>query len=264
MPRMQKNQIYYPRTYRRFQSDYKNQLLFLLICVLPSLILLLCFFPQLTNLLSRATQGCLSIVMPAEGLGIQYGEYIPFIGGVYFVSLPSNTPSFSLCMINLLVSFGLLWFCFTSKRKGKPLSIYFSIMLLIHVVSCIYFALASQYFPYTITQYSELYIKQQVGIWLSFVVIAGFVTGFMNNGTLLARCLTFFGIMGYSLVFGSVRYLALLYLLSAASSLYMPVVFFALGPFFDFLYLVFFYGLFVEHVIRRVNTGERRAVWKWF
>ena len=264
MQRVQKAQIYYPRTYRRFKEDYKNQWLFILLCVVPSLILLLAFYPQMTELLSRAVSYCLSEVIPAPLLGVQTSEYIPLLGGVSFVELPSVAPTFPFCVANLLVTCGLLWFCFSAKRKGKPLAIFFSIMLLIHLIACIYFSFASDDFPYSASAYSELYMKQQVGIWLSFTVIAGFVTGFMNNGSIPARCLTFFGIMLYSLIFGSVRYLTFLYIIYMASSLYMPVMFFSLGPFFDFLYLVFFYGVFIKYVVHRVNTGERRSVWKWF
>ena len=244
---MNKTQIYYPRTFRRFKADYKNQWLFVLLCVAPCLLLFLFFYSPLSRLLCQGVQWCLRGVFGDQALSIGYGEYLP-----------------AFCLVNLAVTLALLALCFTRRNRGKPLAIYLAIALLIHLISCIYFLLAADFFPYTATQYSELYMKQQVGIWLSFLAIAGFITGFMNNGTLLSRCVTFFGIMVYSFVFGSVRYLVFLFIVSKASSLYMPSMFFTLGPFFDFLYLVYFYGVFVRHVITRVNTGERRSVWEWF
>ncbi len=261
---MNKTQIYYPRTFRRFKADYKNQWLFVLLCVAPCLLLFLFFYSPLSRLLCQGVQWCLRGVFGDQAISIGYGEYLPVLGGVYYLAVPNQLPGPAFCLVNLAVTLALLALCFTRRNRGKPLAIYLAIALLIHLISCIYFLLAADFFPYTATQYSELYMKQQVGIWLSFLAIAGFITGFMNNGTLLSRCVTFFGIMVYSFVFGSVRYLVFLFIVSKASSLYMPSMFFTLGPFFDFLYLVYFYGVFVRHVITRVNTGERRSVWEWF
>ncbi len=261
---MNKTQIYYPRTFRRFKADYKNQWLFVLLCAAPCIVLFLFFYSSLSLWLCQAVQWCLKDVFGGDTLSLEYGEYLPIFGGVYYLSVPNKLPGTAFCLANLVATLILLSFCFIRRNRCKPLAIYIAIALLIHLISCIYFLLAADYFPYTATQYSELYIKQQMGIWLSFLAIAGFITGFMNNGTLLSRCVTFFGIMIYSLVFGSVRYLVFLFIVSKASSLYMPSMFFTLGPFFDFLYLVYFYGVFVRHVIVRVNTGERRSVWEWF
>jgi hypothetical protein len=73
--------------------------------------------------------------------------------------------------------------------------------LLIHLVSCIFFLVMPEYFPYTITRYSELYMKQQVGIWLSFLVLAGLVSGWISRSG-ISKFYMYFSVMAYSLYSG--------------------------------------------------------------
>jgi hypothetical protein len=43
----------------------------------------------------------------------------------------------------------------------------------------------------------------------------------------------------------------------------MALMFFSFGPFFDFLYLVYIYGLYVEKVISVSESQEGKGVWEW-
>ena len=259
-----KDRMYYPRTYRRFGSDSKRQILFAVFCMLPVLLLLLFFYPDLTRALSTWVIRLLQPVMPGANLYIQSGELIPLFGSVHYVAgLPTKYPDFNFSIINLGVTFALLWVCFTSKRKGKPLSIYFAMNLLIHLISCIYFAIVPMDFPYTATIHSELYLMVQVGVWITITVISGLVTGFLMVQGVGIRIAAFFCIVAYSLVFGCVRYLAFLYIVYTGSILYMPSLYFTLGPFYDFLYLVFLYSAFADIVINKTNTHKGRASWQW-
>ncbi len=261
---MQKTQIYYPRTYRRLTPNKFSQWIYILLIVLPCLILLLLFYSKISLILSEYTARYLREALPGIEITIGHSEYIPYFGGVSFVSLPGKLPSFEFTVANLLISLALfILFTHVKKLKGAPLFIYLSIALMIHIVSCLYFALAPESFPYTVSDYSDLYIKQQIGMWLSFLVLLGFVTGFLNNASLLQRIVTFAGVMIYSAVFGSIRYLVFLYLIHIGSSLYMPTFFFSLGPFFDFLYLVCFYSAFVGRVIKKFDSRKGRLTWGW-
>jgi hypothetical protein len=127
----------------------------------------------------------------------------------------------------------------------------------------VFFFFGTSLFPYSATVYSELYVKQQVGIWLCFLLISGLVTALLGTGNVFLRIVTLVGIMAYSFVFGFVRYFVFMYIVSNVSVLYMAALFFALGPFFDFMYLVFIYGMYVEKIIDVYDSDKGRDVWQW-
>ena len=262
---MKKDRIFFPRTYRHFQVDSRQQALFVVLCIIPVLLLLLFFYPNLTEAISGWVIQLLRTGMPDVALFVGQSDFIPLFGSVHYVAgLPTVYPSFNFSMINLAAALILLWVCFSSKRRGKPLSIYFAMNLLIHLIACIYFAIVPTDFPYTATTYSDLYMKLQVAIWLSFIVIAGLATGLLMTQSVWLRLAAFFSILLYSLVFGFVRYLTFLYIIYAGSILYFPSLFLTLGPFFDFLYLVFLYSVFADIVIKQTSTNEGRSAWQWF
>jgi len=158
----------------------------------------------------------------------------------------------------------LFLICVLNKRRRLPLAIYFAMNLLVQLFASVYFFLAPGAFPYTISDYSGLYMIQQLCVWLSFIVIAGVTLGLLTVERLGFKTLGFLAIMSYSLVFGSVRYVLFLWLLQTCSILYMPLLFFALGPFSDFLYFVYIYGHINDRMVKRMNTVEGQGKWQWF
>lgn len=262
----QKTQIYFSRPYRHLKPDSKERLFFFLGCVLPCLVGFLFFYTKISYLLAVWVKESLSTVITESSLGIAYGEFLPFFGGVHYAQVPSTMPSFQEVAINLAVTLLLLFTVFLFSRYsigGKPIYIYFTIILLTHLIASIYFMFAKDFYPYSATQYSELYIKQQVSIWLSFLVLSGIITGVLGYGNILDRLLVFGGTMAYSFIFGCVRYLASIFIVSKGSSLYMATLFFSLGPLFDFLYLVCFYSIYINTQIKRFDQGEGRVKWQW-
>ena len=262
----QKSQIYLSRPYRRLKTKRRDRWRLFIGFLLPCLILFLFFYTQLTYKIAIWGEQILSPLIPESSLSIAYGKFLPFFGGIYYLQIPNTLPSLQEIIINILLTLLLLLISFLSLRKrkgGTPLTIYFSIILLIHLVSSLYFAFATELFPYSATQYSELYIKQQVGIWLSFLVLTGLLFGILGYGSALSRTIAFLGTMTYSLFFGFVRYLTFLLIVSKGSSLYMATLFFSLGPLFDFLYLVSFYGIYINLQIKSYNQGEGRLKWHW-
>lgn len=262
----QKTQIYFARTYRHLKPNNKERWLFLLGCVLPCIVLVLFFYTKISYVLSVWAKQALTAVIPESFLGITFGEFLPVFGGVYYLQIPSTMPSFQEVSLNLAVTLLLLYICLLpikNSKGGTPISIYFSMILLTHLVASIYFLFAKDFFPYSATEFSGLYIKQQVGIWISFLVLSGLITGILGYGSFIGRLATFFGTMLYSFVFGCVRYLTFLFIITKASSLYMATLFFTLGPLFDFLYLVSFYGVYINSQIKRFNQGEGRLKWHW-
>lgn len=171
-------------------------------------------------------------------------------------------PTDTQLLWNCLFIFLIVIICSTGKRKERPITIYILINAAIHFITCAYFFFAKYSFPYTIAQYSNLYMKQQIGIWLSFIVIAGVSIGIMGSRAIITKILTFFGIMLYSFVFGIVRYILFLFVLEQYSVLYMAMMFFTFGPLFDFVYLVGIYMININRLVKKYE-GKNKGDWKW-
>ena len=135
--------------------------------------------------------------------------------------------------------------------------------LLVHIISCVFFIFATNHFPYTVKDYSNLYMQQQIGIWITFVILIGVVTGFEGNRGYFYKIITVVVSMLYSFIFGSVRYIVFLFALHQLSVLYMPMMFFVLGPMFDFVYLVFIYSFFINKMVDFYESGEGQEDWLW-
>ena len=73
----------------------------------------------------------------------------------------------------------------------------------------------------------------------------------------------FIGTILYSLVFGIIRYILFLYVLQRFSVLYMALMFFVFGPFFDFLYLVGIYSIFINKMIELYESQAGKDEWLW-
>lgn len=257
-----KHTIFYARTYRHLKPNYKKMTAYYLLFALPCLLILLFTYSKITNIFSKWCINILLEIVPNTKLYIVSGEFLPYFGDVYYVTLPNKMPSLIMIIINIVAVLLLLLACYKASDSAKPIAVYSSIGLLIHLIACIFFLLFPESFPYTLTEYSGLYMKQQVGIWVSFLVIASLVSGGISN-TGLSKFYMFFAVMGYSFLFGFLRYIVYLVLLLKASVLYMAMLFFTFGPFFDFLYLVCIYSIFMNVVTRRFH-GKRGAVeWEW-
>lgn len=149
------------------------------------------------------------------------------------------------------------------KKTGKPLGVFLLYTLVVHVVNCVFFVYGGKEFPYTIGEYSNLYIQQQIGIWIMFIILASLVVGFMGKNAYGYKLLSFAGIMLYSIIYGMIRYIVFLFLLHKFSVLYMALLFFVIGPLFDFSYFVAIYAIFVNKIIKEYEFGKKKGEWKW-
>lgn len=256
-----KKQIYFARTYRHLRFNRLECALFLLLFVLPATIALLFYYDELTWMMSAAAQW---LLQKTQGMQAEFltSEFIPGLGPVHYLSIPTVLPEYGFILANLAVALVLVWALSTGPQKGRPMAIYLSIVLLVHTMACVFFLLGRDLFPYTITEYADLYVKQQVGIWITFLVLIGIVMGILGRGAVIQRIVTVLCVMVYSVLFGVVRYALFLWILTRFSVLYIPVMFFALGPFFDFLYFVMIYAISTNRIIRKYET-ERRGEWVW-
>lgn len=258
-----KRKIYYARTYRHLAVNKIESVFYLLLLVLPCFLLLLFNYGTVTEWTCDFTMSVLGKHLPDVRLVRESGEFIPMLDAVQMVGVPTVYPSQNFVLGNLGLVFFLIWMLLHFMKQSNALSIYLILNLLVHVINCIYFLFAGRYFPYSALEFSDLYIKQQVGIWLSFLVIAGLLTGLLGKGMIIRRFLVMAFIMLYSFAVGTVRYIVFLYIIYRYSLLYMAIFFFCLGPFFDFLYLVGIYCFYLNRMIKIYDRNDRLEEWKW-
>ena len=257
----EKKQIFYARTYRHLQFNLRDCLVFTFLFVIPLTVLFLLYYDELAGAMCYGAAWFLykvSGVVP----GFNTAEFIPQLGPVYYLGFNTMAPGYGTILTNIAVVLLLNWLLCLKPLRGKPLSVYVQITLFIHMVSCVFFLLGRDIFPYDIEDYSKLYVQQQVGIWVTFLVLIGLVEGILGRGAVIYRVLIMFVVLIYSFVFGTVRYGLFLWVLQQYSVLYMPIMFFVLGPFFDFLYFVMIYTISANFMIKR-NDNKFRNDWAW-
>ena len=257
---MAKKQIYYSRTYRKLRVTPKRSLVLFLAVVIPGLLLLIFFMPEITggfcNMVSK--------ILQKLGLATYRGVWPNrLFQKIHYLKGTAGVPTARLCVCNGLVSLAMIFLCLVLPTRNRPVSIYLTINAGIHLASSLWFLFAGDLFPYDLEDFSQLYMIQEVGIWVTFLVMTAGVTSILGDRGLGFKLGTIGGVLIYSWVFGLVRYTLFLYLLSRYSMLYMTVMYFTFGPMFDFLYLVMFYGLFINRMVNLYDSVKGREEWEW-
>lgn len=258
-----KKRIDFSRTYRRLSVNRGKSLLYLFLFVIPVLVLLLNSYSEITLVIAKVSDEIMGKYIILQGETIVSRRFLSLFGRIFLLQIPNTIPQRKVIFINMVFVIIMLVFCTTGKRRGKPFSIFFIMVLLTHLTACIYFLFWADRFPYTATEFSELYMRQEVGIWISFVTIFGFITSLLEFGSTMKKILALLKIMSYSVLFGTIRYLFFVYVLYKFSILYMVVMFFFLGPLFDFIYFVYFYGIYIDQSIKRHKSLKGRGQWEW-
>ena len=258
----QKKTIYYSRTYRKIHTNFLHASLYLFFVVLPVLVILLLNLDTITYMLSELAQKILSAALPEKTFEIMESNFVPF-GSTYCISFDSRFPSGLELMINLAVVSVIIAILILSSMRGKPLTVYLLFSFMVHIVSCVYFIFERDSFVYTATEFSDIFIKQQISIWILFVVMMGIITAFVGSKGLLSKFTAFFALLIYSGMFGTVRYIIYMFILARFSILYMADMYFVVGPIFDFLYLVGIYAVFTDRMQKRLDSPAGEEEWQW-
>lgn len=259
---IEKERIFYTRTYRKMQFKKKDCLIFIGVVVIPVLFLYLYFMENLMNGVVQTAGKVLAHSIGDAYCQIRTTNYAKF-WNIKYLELPTTYPSKKITCINFVFCV-LFWGMEKGIRKKKnPISIFMFYGMLVHLSACVYSFFKPDSFPYTTGEYSELYIKQQLGIWLMFLLMAGLVLGSVGHSLFQYRILAFGGICVYSLVFGVIRYIFFLFCLYRFSVLYMAVMFFVAGPMVDFIYFVMIYAVFMNKLTKEYEKGNRRGEWVW-
>jgi hypothetical protein len=249
--------ILYHRSYRKVAGSVASFFLLFFVMALPLSFIVAFFFSPMSHAVSAIAHYVLVPLFPPDTVRI---TQVPFLNSsVFLVDLPGSHPSVLFSVVNALICL-LLLVVLPARQHAKHVFIFLIVICFINLVSSVYFAFFSHRFPYEVVDYSELYIKQQIGIWFFVPVIIG-ISILPLPSTLRSKAATLVGAFCYSLVFGTVRYAVFLFVLAKASLLYMAVLFFVMGPLIDFIYIVGIYSLHVTRLAKKMRSDF--ASWKW-
>jgi hypothetical protein len=257
MNKAAKSIILYHRSYRKISGSPGTVALEFLLFALPFSILVIYYFPELTRAVSHIAQTVLAPFFPHDVLTIVQVPYMNM--QVFFVDLPSVHPSRVLSTVSAAVSLILL-VLLPRIRHAKHVFIFLMVVAFINAVSSLFFTFFPDRFPYQAVDYSELYIKQQIGIWFFVPIILGLAILPLPS-TISSKIVTLGAAFCYSVIFGTVRYVVFLYLLTKATLLSMAILFFVLGPLVDFVYIVGIYSVHVARLAKKMKGDF--ASWKW-
>lgn len=259
---IEKQEIFFTRDYRHLPKPRFSMWIFVLLIVFPTLAAILLMYPQLSLGISQWVSG---VITDNTGVptSIISSDFIPMIGPVYLVDLAGSLPTRVFSIINLAVSALVLLLAGIFRKSGfRSFIIFLCMAMFVHLISSLFFIFFPEYFPYTLKNYSELYMEQQIAIWLCIAGISGFAISLIYTH-IFAKIVTFLATLAYSFVYGVVRYVIYLVILHYFSSLYMATLFFTLGVVFDFLQMVFIYILYVQYASRTFGSQKEGSLWKW-
>jgi hypothetical protein len=181
-------------------------------------------------------------------------ETMPVLTTVY------SFPDKEFSLICLLLATMALVVVPSLKRVPRALVIYTCFFAMLTVASGAFFILTPELFPYDMSEFSRLYMGTELGIWFMLPLVMGLALGPVP-APLGEKAFIILVNLAYSLVFGAVRLAAFVIVLREASVFFMAGLFFALGPFVDFVYVVAIYGLYLNRVSLRLRGSE--GVWQW-
>ena len=144
-----------------------------------------------------------------------------------------------------------------AARVPRALVIYTSFFAMLTVASGAFFILVPELFPYDMSEFSRLYMGTELGIWFMLPLVMGLALGPVP-APLGEKALVILVDLAYSLLFGAVRFAAFVLILREASVFFMAGLFFALGPFVDFVYVVAIYALYLNQRVAAA-AGDRRG-----
>lgn len=254
-----KDIIYYHRAYRKAAVSGKGILLEFLFVPLPLLIIIFFLYPDITFFMNQFAKAILESALPSSH--IKMLEKPHMLSTVHIVSLPGKYPSPLLSFLLFLVSL-LCIYLLPKTIFPTPVRAWAIFVSSINLISSVFFIITPFIFPYNIEDFSELYVKTEVGIWFFVPVIMGIASLLLPTNTISKLSITTLTLL-YSIIFGILRYTIFLYILKTLSYLFMPLLFFAFGPLMDFTYMVGIYSLYSSIIAIKRNKRTELGIWRW-
>lgn len=246
------------RAYHYVKASLPQQILFVMITFVPFLLFLFSKNGMITQWISEWAGSMMN-----RSFDIQYSvremDFIPFFK-LRFLDVEGTLPSQEMTIVTAIAAAAVILLVYLLGKGRGPLTFFGIISVAVLLVSAVYFYFFGEQFPYELTDYSSLYMTQQIVSWLAIGLIMSLVLALYGKAALPAL-LTYYAMIAYCFALGSLRYLFYLLILHYASSLFMAPLFFTLGVFWDFLFVVCMYSLFSRQVSRKYRK-EGDKVWK--
>lgn len=257
-----KSKIYYSRTYRHLKVNYLRMAIFFIFFVIPSMILFILSYSDISRYIVLMVQNISANYINPDMMEVKSSYFLPFLGDLYYLDIKGFLPTQNISLLHIVITVVLGIIIRFSFRNQMHVRIYLLVVLFIHLTSALYMYFGANMFPYTLSDYSELYMKQQIGIWLSIFSIVTLLSGAINYSG-FSKFVFVIAASIYSLIFGIIRYCVFLGIMHNFSLIFMTSFFFSFGPFIDFLYLVWMYSIFMRYITKRFNNKNGVVKWYW-
>jgi hypothetical protein len=169
-------------------------------------------------------------------------------------------PTKLVSLINFAASVLIISLVPGTKLLPRSFVIYLVFLSVLTAFSALFFTFVPHLFPYDIVDFSILYIGSQLGTWLLMPIVLAFVLTPLPAPS-IEKFAVIIATLVYSILFGAVRYSALMLILNKLSVLHMAALYFTLGPLVDFIYVVAIYSLYINKIAHRLENNPQR--WRW-
>jgi hypothetical protein len=179
---------------------------------------------------------------------------------VWVLNAAGSFPSHNQLLIVALVSV-LLWIIVVLIKKiPLPLRLIIKVLGVINLVGCIYFWLWADKFPYILKDLSVLYLSAEIGMWIAIPLMLLFAL-LPIPVPLIPKGLLVIFTMAYTYVFGFIRYALFMLIIAKFSYLWMALLYFVFGVFFDFAFMMAFYSYFIS--LAAPGIFKKQRIWRW-
>ena len=165
-----KKVIDYKRTYRSIRTDWKRCALYIIVLILLAFLFLWAYTDDLTKEICRLCAKVLSRQVPGMRVWT-FSETYPLFGRVHYLGARTVLPGAQKSLIHAGVSLAVILMLAGFRKTNRPIIIYLILNGAIHLVNSLWFFFGEAYFPYSLTDYSRLYMLQELGIWTMFFVM---------------------------------------------------------------------------------------------
>ncbi len=254
-----KDTIFFHRAYRTIPRSRAGAGIDLLALIVPLELVLLLFHRQIMGGVVSAAGWLLGRCGIEAAVG--YDRFLPFvIERVPVLDVGAVFPSGRFALVNLIAALAIVLLLPLLRLVPRPLMVFLVFVSLLNLCSAIFFLTVPERFPYDIFTFSSLYMKLALGLWLLLPVLFAVVLNPLPSRTGGKFAVAVFTV-AYSILFATVRYAVFIYLLTRFSVLYMAAMFFALGPFIDFAYVVAIYALYLNRLA--LHMKKTPEAWQW-
>ena len=254
---MSETLVYYHRAYRKITGSGWLFFLEFVFTAIPLSLIILLIYPEITAQISLFTYKLLSPYYSPDSIFLFEKSFL--IGNVSIVTVPGSYPSVLVCLMNFIVCLTMI-FLLPKTKIGRNFAIIAVFWALINLSSVLFFTVTPFEFPYIVEDYSELYVKSEVSMWLFIPFILG-IAFLPLPSSFIPKILIIVFTAVYSIIFGTLRYIVFLFIVSKFSVLYMAILFFAFGPLIDFVYIVGIYCYYTYYLAKKLKGDD--SIWKW-